>query len=525
MGSTAPRVLIVDDERFFREALTEILTAAKFETDVAQDGREALAKIVDPHFGVIVLDIQMPGMDGLQVLARLREMRPALRVIILSAHTDQERVLEALRAGAADYLAKPVHEEELILAVQRACESFRVIETSTRLRTRLRALETRVAALSGLAGTLGGEDAQKALATSTAEAVAEVVDAAKTSVMLADATQEQLQVLATVGRDLKPTDFDTVKVGDPVAGKVFLSGEPLLVKDVRADARFQAHERYRAHSFLAVPISVQQKKLGVLCATDRATGERFDEMDLALLHIIALQVAPLFERLRLPPAGLVAGVPVADEMERTVEMDLVALQAAKAQEDASALVVTAELDFDAELARRICEAMSMEVEPGRILEAALAPIAEILGAAPVSVYLANPTQGGLVLEAQAANVERKDRASLPLDTGLAGAVFRTGKLVATDRPQSDPRFQASVDTPEDGRATALLCLPLQFRGKVLGVFRAFPSVSGMTSPRTGEVLTAALSAAVRNVLLYRSLVETMDEVAMIRREDATRGKR
>ncbi len=524
MGSKAPRILIVDDERFFREALTDILTTAKFETDVAQDGREALAKIVDPHFGVVILDVQMPGMDGLQVLARLREMRPALRVIILSAHTEQERVLEALRAGAADYLAKPIHEEELILAVQRACENFRVIEVSTRLRTRLRALESRIVSLSSLAGTLGGDDAQKALATSAAEAVAEVVGAAKTSVMLIDAKQEQLQVFATVGRDLKPEDFGAVKVGDPVAGKVFSSGEPLLVKDVRADARFQANDRYRARSFLAVPISGQQKKLGVLCATDRTTGEAFDEMDLALLHILALQVAPLLERLCTPLAGLAAEALVVDEMERTAEMNLVDLQIAKAEEE-SAIVVTAEVDFDAELARRICEAMSTEVEPGRILEASLAPIAEILHAAPVAVYLASAAQAALVLEAQAANVERKDRALLPLDAGLTGAVFRTGKLVATDRPQSDPRFQVNVDTPEDGAATALLCLPLQFRGKVLGVLRAFPSVSGMTSPRTGEVLTAALSAAVRNVLLYRSLVETMDEVATIRREDATRGKR
>lgn len=523
MALAAPRVLIVDDERFFREALTDILTAAKFATDVAQDGREALAKLVDPHFGVVILDIQMPGMDGLQVLARLREMRPALRVIILSAHTDQERVLEALRAGAADYLAKPVHEEELVLAVQRAGESFRVIETSTRLRTRLRALEARVAALSSLAGTLRGDDAQKLLATSAAEAAAEVVGAAKTSVMLADSQHEQLHVLATVGRDLKPADFDTVKVGDPVAGKVFLSGEALLVKDVREDTRFKSHERYRAHSFLAVPMVSQQKNLGVLCATDRTSGEAFDEMDLALLHIIALQVTPLFERLQSD--ALAAKASGSEEMERTVEMHALDAKLTNAGEAAEAIIVGDAIDFDVELARRICEALSMEVEPSRILEASLAPIAEILGAAPVSVYLADATRGALVLEAQTTLAERKDRAALALDTGLTGAVFRTGKLVAADHPESDPRFQAGVDTPEDGRVTPLLCVPLQFRSKVLGVLRVFPSEAGMTSPRTGEVLAAALSAAVRNVLLYRSLVETMDEVATIRREDATRGKR
>jgi hypothetical protein len=63
-----------------------------------------------------------------------------------------------------------------------------------------------------------------------------------------------------------------------------------------------------------------------------------------------------------------------------------------------------------------------------------------------------------------------------------------------------------------------LCGALRFRGKVLGVFRAFPEAREAPSPRTGEVLSAALSAAVRNVLLYRSLIESIDEVARARRE-------
>jgi hypothetical protein len=89
--------------------------------------------------------------------------------------------------------------------------------------------------------------------------------------------------------------------------------------------------------------------------------------------------------------------------------------------------------------------------------------------------------------------------------------------VASADPAADPRFDASVDTPADGRPGPLLCGALRFRGKVLGVFRAFPERREVPSARTGEVLSAALSAAVRNVLLYRSLVESIDEVARARR--------
>ena len=103
---------------------------------------------------MVILDIQLPDMNGLEVFRRLREIQPDLRVIILSAHAEQEYVLEALRLGACDYLAKPIHEEELALAVRRALETFTLGSDWHRLRERLRSL----------AGTLDGlwHDADRA---------------------------------------------------------------------------------------------------------------------------------------------------------------------------------------------------------------------------------------------------------------------------------------------------------------------------------------------------------------------------
>ena len=94
------RVLIVDDELFFLEAIDEILRANDYETIRADDGASALEHAADPSVSVVVLDVRLPDMDGISVLAKLRELRPELPVIMLSASTDQEIVLEALRARA-----------------------------------------------------------------------------------------------------------------------------------------------------------------------------------------------------------------------------------------------------------------------------------------------------------------------------------------------------------------------------------------------------------------------------------------
>jgi hypothetical protein len=96
-------------------------------------------------------------------------------------------------------------------------------------------------------------------------------------------------------------------------------------------------------------------------------------------------------------------------------------------------------------------------------------------------------------------------------------VLQTGHLVASARPDADPRFDPAVDTAEDGTPGPLVCVPIRLRGKVLGVARVFPKEPAAATARTGEVLAAALSAVVRNVLLYRSLLESIEDLARARR--------
>jgi hypothetical protein len=162
--------------------------------------------------------------------------------------------------------------------------------------------------------------------------------------------------------------------------------------------------------------------------------------------------------------------------------------------------------------------LAVEVEPQRLVEAALRPVARALPASPVSLYLIDNASGELRLEGQHDETGRGDRKTLPRQRGLTALVLQTGRVVATDRPQADPRFDPDVDTPENGAAGPLLCVPLHWRSKVLGVVRAFPQGGAAASARTGEVISAALSAAVRNVLLYRSLLESIEDLAEARRE-------
>jgi two-component system response regulator AtoC len=136
------RVLIVDDEANMRWVLGEALKTAGFDAHGVGSGQEALARLAEAPCDLVILDQKLKGMDGLSTLRRIRERRPEITVILLTAYGTVASAVEAMQAGAADYLRKPFDVEELIFKIQRALER-RTLQSEVR---RLRALSQRTQA-------------------------------------------------------------------------------------------------------------------------------------------------------------------------------------------------------------------------------------------------------------------------------------------------------------------------------------------------------------------------------------------
>ena len=119
------RVLMVDDEAQFRATTSKILTRRGFLTTVAESGEEAIEILKESPQDVVILDIRMPGMDGHEALARIKEIDPNVRVIMLTGHGGGESAKESLEHGAFDYLNKPCDIELLSLKINDACDAAR----------------------------------------------------------------------------------------------------------------------------------------------------------------------------------------------------------------------------------------------------------------------------------------------------------------------------------------------------------------------------------------------------------------
>ena len=128
------KILIVDDEKLVRWSLQENFRKEGYRVDLAEDGTEALAKVEGEQYDLVLLDIRLPDISGIEVLQKVKEIDPHLIVMMMTAYGDIETAVSAIKAGAYDYINKPFNVNEIRTRVQRAFETLHLKEEVSYLR-------------------------------------------------------------------------------------------------------------------------------------------------------------------------------------------------------------------------------------------------------------------------------------------------------------------------------------------------------------------------------------------------------
>jgi DNA-binding NtrC family response regulator len=144
MGSRRVRMLIVDDELHVRTSLAAWFRDEGFIVETAGGGVEALDQLAKEPAEILLVDIKMPGMDGLELQRRVRELIPDATVIIMTAHAAVETAISALKEGAYDYVMKPFDPEDVSRLVRKAAERYTLMQQNKVLKERLQAAEPKV---------------------------------------------------------------------------------------------------------------------------------------------------------------------------------------------------------------------------------------------------------------------------------------------------------------------------------------------------------------------------------------------
>jgi len=136
------KVLIVDDEQDFLKIISDRLTARDMNVSTASSAKEAIKQIDEESFDAVVLDLQMPEMDGLETLKVMKEKNPDLQVILLTGHATVEKGIEAMKLGAMDLIEKPADLATIVERIKRA-KAEKIILVEKKSEQRIREILTR----------------------------------------------------------------------------------------------------------------------------------------------------------------------------------------------------------------------------------------------------------------------------------------------------------------------------------------------------------------------------------------------
>jgi response regulator RpfG family c-di-GMP phosphodiesterase len=291
VSSDAPHILVVDDERVIREILAEFLTLEGYAVRTVEDGEKALTELRLRPYDLVITDLKMPRVSGLQLLEKIGQENISVLTILMTGFGTVETAIEAMKRGAYDYLLKPFKVEEVIQTVQRALDRQQLQAENMRLREALTIYRV-----------------SEAIALSTD--VERVLD-----VVLRAAIDEARADVATLHlRDLRTGRYEErVKVVSERRGHGglptpqfqtlldhFQQGLPLVAHGPRASRFFtEGKVDEELSSYLAVPLQVSGNMVGVLNVFSFTAGKKFDEGHRKMLAVLASRAASAIDNARL----------------------------------------------------------------------------------------------------------------------------------------------------------------------------------------------------------------------------------
>ncbi len=285
-----PRILVVDDEKVIRDMLADFLGMEGYIVRTAEDGTSALGELEKGHYDLVISDLKMPRMGGIQLLDAIGKTAPDALTVIMTGFGTVETAIDAMKRGAYDYVLKPFKLDEVVHVVQRGIEKQRMTAENLRLREALSLYKVSEAITASLS-------LDEVLETVADSCVSEVRgDLVSTWLDTGDGTYFERQHIrgAGVPEGASLGRLDPKKIVD------YLRPDAVLLEQGSGATRFFAEEPgLPLLSFVAVPLRMQQRLLGFIALGSFTKGKRFDEGQRKMLSIIASRAAAAIENARL----------------------------------------------------------------------------------------------------------------------------------------------------------------------------------------------------------------------------------
>lgn len=269
------QILLVEDDEVQREMLNWALSRHGYDTVAVADGETAAARIMELDFDVVLTDVRIPKLDGVELLRRVKEVASGTEVVIMTGFADLETAVQCVRLGAFDLVQKPFDVSNLLHIIDRAAERRRLHDETSLFRASQAIFAT--------------TDHAK-LPQMIVEVAKQIMDADDVSLMLPD-NNNQLYIFCAYGLPVDVQSKITVPIGEGLVGKVAALRQPLLLNDtaiLQNDVAIQGHGAVR--SCIIYPLGSGDRFAGVLNIARLGQARPFQKRDLERAAVLSSQI-------------------------------------------------------------------------------------------------------------------------------------------------------------------------------------------------------------------------------------------
>lgn len=287
------KVLIIDDEDFILQLSKDILTKSHYEVKTTSDGREGIKLLEDDRFDLVLTDIKMPNINGLEVIRHIRSNNKEIPIIVVTGHGTLDIAIDSLRLGAQGFILKPFTPAELKTAVAEALEKTRLLSENIRMRALMPLFE--------ISKEIIGEVDPKRLLKQIVDIVIKETRADEICLALIDEPTGKLKVKESYG--LSPDfvrDFQD-RYSENIAGLISKDKRPFLITpEVELPSELKkALENEGISSGIYVPLTIRGNIIGLLSICRKRREHPFTPSEVELVSVLSGQAAAAIENARL----------------------------------------------------------------------------------------------------------------------------------------------------------------------------------------------------------------------------------
>ena len=513
------KILIVEDDRDLAQLMAILMQRHGYQTVTAHDGIEGLNLALRERPDLILLDLRLPRMNGMDLLRRLHERQMYAPVVILTAWGSEEVAVQALRLGVKDFINKPFDPNDLLVVAERALAEVRLRRERDILTKQLlisnQKLERRIHQLTALyevGQALASIPDPDELLNVILQETCRVLEVNEASFFLSDEQSGAVVFRAGTGDWAERLVGVRLAPGQGIAGWVAEHGEPLLIPNAQSDPRFSTVfdeiTGLVTRSVLCVPLMIKGHVIGAVEALNKS-GAGFTADDVALLRSLAASAAASIENVQL--------FEETDRLHRQTETQLA--HTIQAHSEIRALQETTDaLLSSLDLQEVLNQIVNSAVSALGYHAAMLAEYDEQHQALPVRAIAADPTlvtvfEGRVGLRVLETFVTMDQTENLAVRAAQEGKIEITHDLFDLFRPWVTPEMARTIQTAAGIRTLATI--PLMARDRLVGNMFAGSRKSQLSEADLDSLRRLANQAAVaiEHARLYQHPRESRDQVA------------